>query len=355
MLLSEQLGPQTNNKLIKYARGIVRSYLDVIERTIRHMRWNIRTYKAKRSWLSPTEIAEYRKTIKIYDVFNFFNELDVLELRLNILDPYVDYFVIVEATETFSGQPKPLNFELNKERYKKWQHKIIYYVVDDVPADEDDFRARLNNPNESALNKEILQNALSSSSIGKDANGKAIEVWIKEFYIKESIKKALIGLNDDDICYISDLDEIWNPELIIDYSQDSVFKLIQKGYMYYLNNRSNEEDWKGWTGTIVTKYKNIKDVCAIHLRNHRMMEKRFIFLKNGGWHFAFQGGLAGAQRKIVESKHFWYDPEKTLPALADRVKNNVHYRGGKYKLWKDERGLPEYLVKNKVHYEKFFL
>ena len=44
---------------------------------------------------------------KIYDCFNFFNELDILELRLNILYDYVDYFVIVESSVTHSGQPKP--------------------------------------------------------------------------------------------------------------------------------------------------------------------------------------------------------------------------------------------------------
>ncbi len=57
--------------------------------------------RTKKTWMSPDSIAEYRKKIKIYDVFPFFNELDLLEIRLNILDPYVDYFVLVEATEDF--------------------------------------------------------------------------------------------------------------------------------------------------------------------------------------------------------------------------------------------------------------
>ena len=57
---------------------------------------------------------------KIYDCFNFFNELDILELRLNILYEYVDYFVIVESDVTHSGEKKPFYFEDNKERYSKF-------------------------------------------------------------------------------------------------------------------------------------------------------------------------------------------------------------------------------------------
>ncbi len=64
-----------------------------------------------------------------YDVFRFFNELDLLELRLNILDAHVDYFVLVEATKTFSGLDKPLYYQENKERFAKWNHKIIHHII----------------------------------------------------------------------------------------------------------------------------------------------------------------------------------------------------------------------------------
>lgn len=287
--------------------------------------------ESRKTWMKPAEIAEYRKKIKIYDVFAFFNELDVLEIRLNILDPYVDYFVLVEAKETFSGQPKPLYYRENQERFKRWHHKIIHYVVDDM-ADED-----------------IIRAAKERDYVGKDSPH-----WAREFYIKESIKKALVGLNDNDICYFSDLDEIWNPDLVIDYSKDSVFKLRQIGYMYYLNNRSNEIDWYGWGGTIVTKYKNVRNGCLNDLRAHRPMKYRYVFLKNGGWHFAFQGGFEGAKRKIEESRHFWYNPEETLPNLEKRITDNRDYRGRDVRLWKDERGLPKYLLDNREKYKRFF-
>lgn len=52
----------------------------------------------------------------IYDCFTFFNELNLLEIRLNILNDVVDKFVLVEATKTFSGKDKPLYYEQNKKK-----------------------------------------------------------------------------------------------------------------------------------------------------------------------------------------------------------------------------------------------
>ena len=65
---------------------------------------------------------------KIYDVITFFNELDLLELRLEMLDPYVDRFVIVECVETFSGKPKPLHLKENYDRYKKYNTITCFKV-----------------------------------------------------------------------------------------------------------------------------------------------------------------------------------------------------------------------------------
>lgn len=71
---------------------------------------------------------------KIYDVFPFFNELDLLEIRLNHLAPFVDYFVITEATMTHAGNLKPLYFHENRDRFSKFEGKIIHQVVDDFPS-----------------------------------------------------------------------------------------------------------------------------------------------------------------------------------------------------------------------------
>ena len=70
------------------------------------------------------------------DAFMFYNELDVLELRLTLLDPHVDRFILVESEVTHAGQPKELIFEKNKERYAKWLPKIRHIVAKNMPTDE---------------------------------------------------------------------------------------------------------------------------------------------------------------------------------------------------------------------------
>lgn len=66
----------------------------------------------------------------IYDCFMFFDELDLLEIRMNILDPVVDFFVVTEATTTQMGQPKKMYFAENMSRFEKFKDKIIYNPVD---------------------------------------------------------------------------------------------------------------------------------------------------------------------------------------------------------------------------------
>lgn len=306
----------------------------------------IKEYRRKKTWLSNHEIVEYRKKIKIYDVFNFYNELETLEIRLNVLNNYVDYFVIVESTLTHSGLPKELFYENNKNIFKKFENKIIHLVINNSPKSFEEVKERLKNINISEFEKEVLEYALSSPNI---KNGEAN--FLRDFYEKEYIKKSLIGLSDDDFCFVSDLDEIWNPKLVIDYSSNDIFKFKQDSYMYYLNNRSND-NWRDWTGTIGTKYKNIKNNCLNHLRTQN--KSKYTILRNGGWHFSFQGGLNRVIKKIESYSH----QEINNLKIKSEIKNNLLYqkdiRGRHIKFWKDESNLPEYILKNKDKYKELF-
>ena len=73
--------------------------------------------------------------MKIFDCFMYWDEDTLLDLRLNILNDYVDYFVIVESDVSHSGEKKQFNFEINKSRYNKFIDKIIYYKITDTPND----------------------------------------------------------------------------------------------------------------------------------------------------------------------------------------------------------------------------
>lgn len=299
--------------------------------------------------IPPETLSQYRKTIKLYDVFYFFNELDTLEIRLNVLDKHVDYFVIIEATETFSGIPKKLFFQDNQDRFKQFAHKIIHFVTTDTPTDATDLRQRLYNTNLTELDRAIICNALTSDNVPL---GQAH--WLKEFYQKEMAKKALAGLHltDNDFCFISDVDEIWNPAQMIDYTADDLFKFKQTAYYYYLNNLSND-DWRtGWTGTVATKYKNIQYNCLNHLRTHT--KNKYTVIKNGGWHFTFQGGADRIRKKLESYGHKEFNNDKIKSKIDEILIQNKDYRGRSIKFQIDETNLPPYLLDNKTKYLKLF-
>lgn len=238
----------------------------------------------------------------------------MLEIRLNILNDYVDKFIIVENTETFSGVLKPINFNKEDERWSKWKDKIIHYVVDDFPLDD-----------------EIYNMAIQSPCTGNKEH-----YWVREFYLKESARKALIGCNDDDIVFISDMDEIWNPDIEFKPKEDEVIKPKQLPYLYYLNQRT-DEDWLGWSGTICTRYKTIKEGVINHLRTDDMTP--YTVIENGGWHF---NSLGGKQKKIDASQH----PVVNSQSDWDRREVNMRI---------EEKDLPEYIINNKPKWKTLFL
>ncbi|MFA6587802.1 MAG: alpha-1,2-fucosyltransferase [Patescibacteria group bacterium] len=285
-----------------------------------------------------------KKNPKIYDIFTFFNELDLLEIRLNILDKVVDYFVIIECVETFSGLPKMLYYQENAKRFEKFKHKIIHYVVDGVPKDFNDAQIMLQNSASGSLERDALQNALTSDNVPK-----GVIHWLKEFYQKEMIKNALLNLRDDDMCFVSDVDEIWNPRVKIDFTKPDVYKLRQLVYSYYLNNRSNEP----WAGTLVTKYKNIKNNCLNHLRTSR--KTKYTYVENGGWHFTNQGGAEQIKMKIESSYgQEDYNNNSIKSKITERILKNKDYIGRKFKFWIDESDLPKYILDNKEKYRHLF-
>jgi beta-1,4-mannosyl-glycoprotein beta-1,4-N-acetylglucosaminyltransferase len=281
---------------------------------------------------------------KIYDVFTFFNELDMLELRLEMLDPYVDKFVLIECVETFSGNKKPLYYEENKERFKKFHNKIIHHITYDPPKSYDDLRNRILDPNSDELMKQICMQALTSSNVPPGELH-----WLKEFYQKENIRRALLGLDDEDLCFITDLDEIWNPDLKYDIEDHKIYKLVQLAYSLYLNNRSNEP----WAGTLLTKYKNIKNACLNHLRTPS--KTQYDYIQNGGWHFTFMGGSDQIKLKLESYGHQEYNNESIKNKIEDNLKNNKDVLGrSNFSFWIDETDLPKYILENKEKYKKFF-
>ena len=128
-----------------------------------------------------------QKMSKIIDCISFNGEYAIWDLRYNILKDHVDEFIVVEAPTTFSGMPKELYFENIKDAYAK----VKYFVID-----------------ENYTKEEIEQAYRSPNTAGP-------EHWKREFLQKESIKKALTHLKDEDIVFVGDCDEIWKPRASI--------------------------------------------------------------------------------------------------------------------------------------------
>ncbi len=261
--------------------------------------------------------------MKIIDCFSFAGEVEILELRLNILGDFVDEFIICEADLTTAGNPKPRYFEQNKQRFSKWLPKIKYYIM----------------PSEDVVLKEYAEKHLP---IPLEQHW-----WHREFIQKESMRYALTHLKDDDKVFIGDVDEIWNPKLRYPRGRS---ELEQTVYCYYLNNRSNEY----WTGTSVMDYRDIKNNTLDNLRAYDPARAYMHApkLPGAGWH---QGGAEAIKKKVQSYAHQEFNQDFIINQIDQRIANNQDYLGRDFKLGKDESGLPEYLLQNREKYAKMLL
>jgi beta-1,4-mannosyl-glycoprotein beta-1,4-N-acetylglucosaminyltransferase len=229
---------------------------------------------------------------KIYDCFAFFNELDVLELRLRELWDVVDHFVVVEATRSFQKKEKPLFFEQNKERFREFESKIIHVVVDRFPTFWTKFRP--------------------------------VTTWHYEIHQREAILKGLVDASPDDLVIVSDLDEIPLPEKVREYSSLSGIRVFEQFQSYYFLNyvcthiydyegravaQRNRDGYGRWRGSVMLEKKLIKNIEET--RRHRDHEGPHItVIPDGGWHFSFMGGIEKVMYKIDSWAHVEYNNER---------------------------------------------
>lgn len=194
--------------------------------------------------------------MKIFDCFLFFNELEILELRLMTLSDVVDYFVLVEANKTFTDNKKDFLFEKNKNLYKKYLDKIIHIKVDNVPL------------------------------LDKSKN-----VWTIEEFQRNCIIRGLKNAKDEDRIIISDIDEIPDPDKLRQVKKSSYpVTFRQHLFYYYVNCMST----RNWNGSIITPFKNMEPPQELR----RLARKGFNRIRNGGWHYTYMGGLDRIKSKL---------------------------------------------------------
>ena len=230
--------------------------------------------------------------MKIFDCFMYFDEEVVLDLRLNALNKYVDYFVIVESTYNHRGDKRELLF--NHKRFEKFKEKIIYLIYDKRPENIEEI---LSNDTESEKSRKYILNALYRE------NGQ-----------RNFIINGLDEAKNDDMILISDLDEIPNLENLDLYKISQKIILFKQDMFYYKFNLNLPNFI--WTGTKGCKKKylktpqwlrNIKDRKFPFYRLDIFFSKtKFINIKiinNGGWHFTNIKTASEIQHKLKSYLH----------------------------------------------------
>lgn len=194
----------------------------------------------------------------IVDTFLFYNEFDLLDIRLRELDDVVDHFHLVESPQTFTGKPKPLYFWDNKERFRDFWSKMS---VGTAPATPE-----LTNP------------------------------WDVEFFQRDWIGNGLRHFSPSDLILLSDVDEIPNPDVIARLPAHEPRVLIQSLHFYYLNYRSPQP----WHGTLSAPKDLFDCFSPQELRNQRWDFGR---VYDGGWHFTWFGGVEKCLEKLAVTAH----------------------------------------------------
>ena len=225
---------------------------------------------------------------KVYSCSQFFNELDLLELKLETLNDVVDYFVISESTYTHSGKPKNLFYNENKERFKKFHHKIIHQIITDTPP------VYLNLMPE--RNKDQFYNLVIERVNKGDWWNHAVESYGRDTFEKESLIRPLanLKLNKGDIILLSDTDEIVNPKKLLSvldvFDNNKTYHFQHDMFYYYMNLQKDEP----WYGTIAISYEKFLNKSFCEMRTHKEGE----FIPAAGWHFTFQNGEDTVRKKI---------------------------------------------------------
>ena len=213
--------------------------------------------------------------MKIFDCFMYFDEEIILDLRLNILDKYVDYFVIVESLFTHKGDKRELQFDLKK--FERFKDKIIYLIYDKLPKN--------------------LEKVMDEDNKGEKSRKYILNAAYRENGQRNFISRGLENAKEDDLILISDVDEIPNLEKI-DLNQIKKRIIFFKQDMFYYKFNLKLPNLI-WTGTKACRkihlkspqwLRNIKDRKYPFYRLDTIFSKtKYIdveFIDKGGWHFS---------------------------------------------------------------------
>jgi hypothetical protein len=274
----------------------------------------------------------------IYDCFTFFNELELLELRLHELDSVVDRFVLVESTRSHSNQPKPLYFSENKSRFEKFLPKIEHVVVADFPISVQDR-------------------------------------WVLENFQRDAIMRGLSDCRPDDVVIVSDIDEVIRAQAVAEYKDRPGVKFFrQQLYYYFLNCNCVGSVWDRAKMVFFRDLRSpqwLRDYPGPATLNPTKRQKKWarwrhrlgqtfgpedIYIDQGGWHFSYLGGIDRIKLKIQSFAHTEFDSPEFLNSdrLLQIIEGGEDLYGRKdqrYKFVPLDENFPIYLLEHQDRFQ----
>ena len=294
--------------------------------------------------------------MKIFDCTTYYDEELIIDLRFNVLNEYVDKFIVCEAKFSHAGKEKKLNFDIHK--YPKFKDKIIYVVLENEPA---------NLIYEDNLKKIELAENVRTNSIKRIA------------YQRNKLFDAVNKVSDlNDYIFYSDNDEIPNLELFNPKKNKKKIIIFEQKLFYYKFNLLC--DRINWYGTRAIKKRDLIDFEWLRqikpkkypffrldtfFRNDKFINLEII--PNGGWHFTRVISPEKIHLKELDTEHHdeykesKKNPERIKDLISRRVIDHDHLAdsrenkfGKEFPLKQVELvDLPKYIQRNKDYYENF--
>jgi len=279
--------------------------------------------------------------MKIFDSFIFFNELNLLEMRLNILNDVVDYFVLTESPFTVSGNEKPLYYLENKNRFEKFNHKIVHYVTEDIPNDFSHMMKKtkfhVDYTNRDPYGTPFINLPIRFQRAIFNRNNSA-------FGIEKS------GASDDDIIITSDADEIINPYVLQDLSwfdSNNHYVALCRSFYYNLNYLSEEN----WMGSRLCTWKYLKQT---NIDEHRQNHKNAYRIENAGWHWSCFGTADNFRLKVKSYEHTECDTPDITGNIEEKIEKGIDpLNRGMLQVVPIDDTYPEYIKNNQEKYADY--
>jgi len=265
--------------------------------------------------------------MKIFDCVTFFEEERLMNLRFNILNPYVEKFIICEGSYDHRGRKKRINF--NKNKFPKFKNKIIHTICGRFP--------------------------------------KNLNPWERQAFQREHLLKSLSVANDEDYIMFSDPDEIPNPKKLKNFNLNKKYGIFLQNLFYYKLNLQDIKLGCNWEGTRICKKKYLKSINYMRQKVLKKnlkynfwridKEKNIELIQNGGWHFSYLLKPQEIQKKIQTFAHTEFDKKiyTNLKNINHCIKNGLDLfkRNIFYKKIKINKSYPKFIIENKKNLKKW--